>query len=1230
MRNRFTIDYRLYTPTGTTNFITAPDDEIGDGINRLTLSFQHNGYEHYSTAATSSFEIRGDFYAYVFYWLWQDVAAQSNSIELRIYDNQCEKWLNGFYYIKPAGIEFCADCVLSVQAKYEDRTLECFKNTLIDTDQSTNPDAAHDWFSGGLQHPTFSYCKNKGWLYPAGALVVWFTFLIPILGILLLLIAASWFQRIYEQARGCERKNAAPYITTYLQNLIDNCGVTLLSDTVFTTPTKLPELNKATIFYMPNKRGIYFTDNTPLYRLENALNWSGERFMQFLKKRFNLKWRLNPTGLLIKHFDEPFTDTPLLDLRKVEKCCTWIGDRLPSYGDYDFQQDSLDTEGNAARRAYNDIVEFNSPYNSAQSGSKKVLFDDAAAGFRNDGLRSDDISQWDSILNAVPLTAISNLLVPLQNADDFVLMSGDNTVYPKVIIHDANTPLTDAKAIKKQFSPAEIAILQAEGYEGNFTSQYGKQLYFYNYIAPANWELNAVTPNTAQLFECDNPRLCECRRNLICEYKLPNCDCELLETLGIYEDTSTGAIIDYPVIMDNDFIGELRNIDIDFGSNTVTLKAVPVGCLDETTLPDGQCVINITDVTASECVAGNTTVTVNFTSANTNNVIVTVGAGSVVISADTGTANVTMPADGTTVAVTVQSVSDEECMTGTFIELPAACSECLITVNSVELPPPYPACSECDCGDRLYGYIANLAPLQIVLDITIDGVTYPIGLPANAPALITTLNALNTDVYFHTYIELSSPPILVFSTCEELDIDINTNFGNIIADYMYPDGGYTSLEVLYGDFGVTGAQMPDIICRDNTCNSYQLFEATIAASDNFQYFTYFNGGTYLATPFTPPAPIAATDTAGMIAFLNSCLPNNISFNYYLDGGDYKLELYLWCNNRYELPGLYYPIAIFFDSGLVNFLPTGINVPCSEVAAISGITCQPNACGCNPDGTVDLTVNWSAVNTSAFVNITAGSVTVNGIAANAGTHVINVPANGDTITVTITDANNGACFGTYEITLPTCEAECNVTITDASVILCESDAYQVWVTFFPKAALTHVESMTVNGITYTPPAPILSTDFAALNAYFDSVSDDYIYFVDNPTLIGIGVITRCGTTISGASFTYTKPDTTTGTQALNFNGVASCFDVQAWRPEFECDNGCNEDGEVGIQVTWTTYGTSGVVEIDAGGLNSIIVPAVFGSAVITVPANGDLITLYVCDIDNSLCCDSVQIQLPDCE
>jgi len=667
---RFAIEYRLYDENNPQAWVLAPDDEV-DGQDRLTLEFRHSDYRHYETAASTRLGLRGVFYAFVRYWLVEHSAAVANSVECRLFDRHCGKYLWGYYYIKPAGIEVCLDeCVLRVALKLEDKQLKCIKETLVDTDNATNPDAPHNWFSGGMTHPTFPYCRNRG-VY-AVALVALAVFGFVFLA--LIVVAGAWLDSIFAKARGCDRKCPSPLVTTYLQNLADACGFAIYSDTVFTSPTILPQLQRLCVFYQPVSKGLELSDNTTKYRLKNALNYTGGMFLEFLQKRLNIKWRLSPAGLIIRHFEEPYGNV-VMDLRGEDICCTWSGNKPVAFGDYDFPKDVFDEEGNGSRRAYNDIVEYNNPRSMAQEGFKKRMFDDACPAFRNDALRSDDISQTDFF--AAPILWLWNWLINLPNADDFVFMTTDMTDRPKLICWDGQSSLHMAKAIKKQWTPAEVNVLTAQGYDiASFYTQYGKTTYFYNYVMPCDFNLNTATPNTWQLFRCDSVRLCPCRRDMLCEVSIPNCDCEILSKLGLYEDSTTGAIIDYPVQLTDDMIGEVRNIMVDFDKGVITLKMMPVDCGDGGVEPP-DCTLNLVNAeVACNVVTGWAEVTVNWVAVNTSPQLELVvdGVYFTVAAAD-GTATVSVVGTGNVATITLSDISGEGCgETQTLdIQLPVCC-----------------------------------------------------------------------------------------------------------------------------------------------------------------------------------------------------------------------------------------------------------------------------------------------------------------------------------------------------------------------------------------------------------------------------------------------------------------------------------------------------------------------------------------------------------------------------
>lgn len=838
MAKRFRIEYRLYKEVAPDAYTVAPDDEVGSNADSLNLSYKHNGYAHYETAAASSFTIRGDFYAFVYYWLWTDTAAVNNAIECRIFDKVCNKYLHGEYYIKPSGIQFCKeDCTLDVSAKHEDLTLKCLQNTLVDTDQATNPDAAHDWFSGGMLHPEFGYCKNNQFIYGISLLALAMTILSPIgITLILPLLIAGVLDNLYERARGCDRKLPSPLITTYLENLTDNCGVSY-TDTVFTTPSKFTQLNKACIFFAPTQKGIDLQDNTTLYSLTNALNYSGSRFFEFLQKRFNLKWRYNPSGLIIRHFDEPYQNYPSLDLSDVDDvCCEWTGTKPASYGDYDFTLDTMDSEGNESRRAYNDIVEYNPDNSLAQDGAIKRMFQDAAVGFRNDGLGGDDISQIEQWFS--PVVALLNVLNTLPPANDFVMTSGYTTSVPKIIIWDGTSSKHNAKAIKKAWTANEVAVLTADGYDASsFYSQYGKTTYFYNYIMPCNAELDPYTPNMYELFGCDNVRACPCRKEYICKFTIPTCDCDILDRLGIYEGTSTGAIIDYPVRMDADTIGEIQGIDIDFGSDNIVLTVKPTNCQSETIIVPPVCDIYINSI-SDTCEDGQALVTVTWTAVNTSAVLtVSVGTTSQSVNATDGTVTISVPGDGSTVLVTVEDSLDDNCGISQSYDLPYCCFDGGAGL-SIE-------CAELDCDSYFLAIFSAGVPGVGVnfISITIDGTTYTPGAPillSDAAGITAYLVSLGLDFQYNVTIGATCVISVIGNCCDtydSADFDVTTTYGTISPT----SSGYATCAVITGLF-------PSFVCCGAYCFTATATGAPVAVdTDVIEYsydgITYYTGDT---------------------------------------------------------------------------------------------------------------------------------------------------------------------------------------------------------------------------------------------------------------------------------------------------------------------------------------------------------------------------------------------------
>lgn len=102
--------------------------------------------------------------------------------------------------------------------------------------------------------------------------------------------------------------------------------------------------------------------------------------------------------------------------------------------------------------------------------------------------------------------------------------------------------------------------------------------------------------------------------------------------------------------------------------------------------------------------------------------------------------------------------------------------------------------------------------------------------------------------------------------------------------------------------------------------------------------------------------------------------------------------------------------------------------------------------CSLSFTVDLQVFFTATNTSASLNLTISGYGVTPILpSDSGITILNVPAAGNLVTVTITDTANLSCSGSLDVQLPICGGGLRMKFTPASIELGYDLAF--WNTLF---------------------------------------------------------------------------------------------------------------------------------------------------------------------------------------
>lgn len=265
-----------------------------------------------SFSGTFSFERLG--YSLLRQWLFDDVSAPINTVDVKIYDDACKKYYEGFI-ITSKSITYCENevCQFNITLTQKEEALTCIKKTVIN-------DNFQGWFqtspANGKKHPRFSYCNEQK---PQGVLIV-VTVLFVILSLLFVIIGfilgTAWniiaaiintviaiinfikslgfgganidplpyfsyanfidaLGAYFVELMGCGREHPAPLVRDYISNVCTKCGVRVDNTTAplffanqmtFNTSdgnygqngdtTVVNPYYNACYFYAPAKRGI--------------------------------------------------------------------------------------------------------------------------------------------------------------------------------------------------------------------------------------------------------------------------------------------------------------------------------------------------------------------------------------------------------------------------------------------------------------------------------------------------------------------------------------------------------------------------------------------------------------------------------------------------------------------------------------------------------------------------------------------------------------------------------------------------------------------------------------------------------------------------------------------------------------------------------------------------------------------------------------------------------------
>lgn len=362
----------------------------------------------------------------------------------------------------------CSECTVSIIDNSQDaQAIQCLKNTIIWQRKIVNGVFANDGANTDRRGLLLSYCNEIrpaflqevtmifGFIFIVAVmpfLLLWATIASAITSVISVFTTAPVDSNFYDDAfevvsimtqlvTGCGYKHYSPFISSYLANACDICGLSLQSS-LFGIGGAYRDTVRLDAAYLAGGR-----TQTRQSRAA-ATNRPNLNFVQFLDefKQFNIDWRVSNGVLIIERKDFDFagqwfdlSDIPNDDVLSL--CFSVTDKKPPAYGEYEYIKDGVDNAGDEVRDTWTDLVfDWNTPPNPAQSGLLRRSFFYSAALFRNDAARGE-ISALDKPL----YRAIFSILGDTQND---MLMEKGICGFPKLLIWDGVSDIDSATVLR--------------------------------------------------------------------------------------------------------------------------------------------------------------------------------------------------------------------------------------------------------------------------------------------------------------------------------------------------------------------------------------------------------------------------------------------------------------------------------------------------------------------------------------------------------------------------------------------------------------------------------------------------------------------------------------------------------------------------------------------------------------------------------------------------------------
>lgn len=240
----------------------------------------------------------------------------------------------------------------------------------------------------------------------------------------------------------CGWYHPSALVRDYVKNVCNKCGLTFQSS-ILNDPASIywnTVLLSAQVrqgFKKDETNFMLISENLPVETLASFLD-------NILKPTFNADWRIIGNNLVFERKDFFQGTTPWIDaidllnnnmIAENKICYSWIDRERWAFGRFEYQPDAQEYLGNEAAARFNDIIDFNVPFNPSQSGQYTVSLPLSPVRTREDGIRQNFYEYFENWAGGVVNSFFGGAL---SDYSDAMLMNDDTAFNYKLLIWDGN------------------------------------------------------------------------------------------------------------------------------------------------------------------------------------------------------------------------------------------------------------------------------------------------------------------------------------------------------------------------------------------------------------------------------------------------------------------------------------------------------------------------------------------------------------------------------------------------------------------------------------------------------------------------------------------------------------------------------------------------------------------------------------------------------------------------